>query len=200
MGYSHGVRWTEEEIKKRVLEVVEFTKINRMPSRSEIEQYYNNTALTNAISRRAGGWYKLAKDLGLPIKYSETLLGKTQEHYVQEKLISMGYQVNKMPQNFPYDLLVNGTVKIDVKASRLYRGENGNFYTFHLEKPYSTCDIYVLRLLNNSSDCLADLVIPSAHVPTNKQISVGEKSSKYYKYNEKWEYIQQYSSFFRSVC
>lgn len=87
------------------------------------------------------GWYDLADQLGLPIKESETYFGKRQETVAQEQLITMGYEVRRMPQNFPYDLLVNDCLKVDVKASQLYRGPHGNFYTFNTEKPFCTCDI-----------------------------------------------------------
>lgn len=62
-------------------------------------------------------------------------------------LISRRFSVRRMAQNFPYDLLVDDCVKIDVKASNLYRGPNGDFYTFNLEKPYATCGIYILFAL-----------------------------------------------------
>lgn len=104
-----------------------------------------------------------------------------------------------MPQNYPYDLLVNDSVKIDVKASKLYHGKGGNFYSFNLEKPYCTCDLYVLRLINDDGIEEDTLVIPSAHVATNTQISVGESKSKYKKYSNRWDYISQYCGFVESV-
>lgn len=198
MGYTHGKRWTQEEIEKAVLEVVRETDLDRMPSRSEVERYYGDYRLTNAISKRIG-WYQLAEKLNLPVKQSETYFGKKQEQLVQEEIIAMGHEVRRMPQNFPYDLLVDDCVKIDVKASRLYKGKNGSFYTFNLEKPFCTCDIYVLRILSDTNEVLSTLIIPSKDVPTNSQISVGEVKSKYYKYREKWDYLDNYVSFFESV-
>lgn len=198
MGYTHGKRWTQEEIEKAILDVVKETGLDRMPSRSEVEQYYGDCRLTSAISKRIG-WYQLAEKMNLPIKQSETYFGKKQEQLVQEEIISMGHEVRKMPQNFPYDLLVDDCVKIDVKASRLYKGKNGSFYTFNLEKPFCTCDIYVLRILSETNEVLSTLIVPSKDVPTNSQISVGEVKSKYYKYRDKWDYLDNYVSFFESV-
>lgn len=198
MGYTHGTKWTEEKIEEALLNMVKSENLKRMPSRKEVEQFYGNCCLANAISKRIG-WYQLADKLGLPIKDSETYFGKKQEHLVQEEIIARGHEVRRMPQNFPYDLLVNDCVKIDVKSSRLYKGSSGNFYSFNLEKPYCTCDIYVLRIIQESYDRIKTLVIPSKDVPTNTQISVGETNSKYYKYLDKWEYIDDYSRFFESV-
>lgn len=199
MGYTHGKQWTDIEIKERLMEVVHELGIDRMPSRQECEQYFNNTSLTNAITRRYG-WYNLAKDMGLPLKDSETLFGKKYEEIAKEQLIALGYEVRRMPQNHPYDLLVEDSVKIDVKASRLYKGRDGNFFSFHIEKPFCTCDIYVLYLINsegNAND--ATLIIPSAYIPTNTQISVGEKKSKYYRFLNKWNYISEYCEFLDGI-
>ncbi len=199
MGYTHGTRWTDEIIKNKILEVVKFYNLDRMPTRSEVEVYFGDYSLSNAISRRKGGWYSLAKELEFPIKECETTFGKSHEQIVMENLISQGYEVRRMSQNFPYDLLVNDCVKVDVKASRLYRGKGGNFYSFNLEKPFCTCDIYILRLISEEGIEKDTLVIPSSHVSTNTQISVGETKSKYQKYSKRWDYVEMYFEFMDSV-
>lgn len=198
MGYTHGEKWTLEKIKNGILEVVEANELKRMPSRSEVDKYFGDYKLSNAISKRIG-WYSLAKEMGLPLKESDTLFGKKHEEKAKEILVSLGYEVRKMPQNFPYDLLVDDCLKIDVKASKLYNGERGNFYSFNLEKQYSTCDLYLLFLIDEKETTKDILVLPSKFVSTNTQIGVGEKSSKYYRFSEKWEYIEQYTSFFGSI-
>ena len=199
MGYTHGNKWTDDLIKQKILEVVKFNHLTRMPTRSETERYYGDCSLTNAVSRRAGGWYSLAEELELPIKECETTFGKSNEQVVAEKQISLGFDVRRMPQNFPYDLLVNDCVKVDVKASRLYRGKGGNFYSFNLEKPFCTCDIYVLRLIGDDGGEVETLIIPSAHVSTNTQICVGENKSKYRKYSQMWNVVSEYCDFMESA-
>ena len=199
MGYTHGTRWTDELIKEKILEVVRFKNMDRMPTHSEVEAYYGNCALTCAVSKRSGGWYALAKEMELRIKECETTFGKSHEKIIMERLITMGYEVRRMPQNFPYDLLVNDSVKVDVKASRLYKGSGGNFYSFNLEKPFCTCDIYVLRLIGDDNSEVDTLVVPSKQVATNTHISVGQKTSKYYRYSQRWDYIADYSAFMDSV-
>lgn len=198
MGYTHGTRWDEESIRSGILEVVESLELDRMPSRKEVEQYYHDTSLTNAVSKRMG-WYRLAQMMGLPIKDSETYFGKRHEESAKEMLIAKGFEVRRMPQNFPYDLFVNDRIKVDVKASRLYQGPNGNFYTFNLEKPFATCDLYLLFLVNDDNTIKDVLVVPSKDVPTNSQISVGEHSSKYYSYSQRWDYFELYDQFLATV-
>lgn len=198
MGYTHGEKWTENKIIEAIMQVVDNWELNRMPSRSEIERFYGNTALSNVITKKYG-WYELAKKLKLAIKESETYRGKKQEQIAKETLISKGYTVEKMPQNFPYDLLINNCVKIDVKASKLYEGKNGGFYSFNLERPFPTCDIYLLYLLNNDRTTKNVIVIPSKFVPKNSQISIGAIKSKYDRFVDKWEYIGEYIEFFEKV-
>lgn len=192
------VKWTPEKIRQGILTVVKTQELDRMPSRKEVEQFYGNCELACAVTKKIG-WYKLAQELQLPIKESETYFGKRQEQLVHEELIARGHESRRMPQNFPYDLLVDDCVKIDVKASRLYRSNAGNFYSFNLEKPFCTCDLYVLRLLKEDGGVLKTLIVPSKDVPTNTQISVGENKSRYFRYEEKWDYVDEYSAFFTSV-
>lgn len=44
--------WTEEKIKAQILETVEDTKLGRMPTSTEIREYYGDNKLASAISRR----------------------------------------------------------------------------------------------------------------------------------------------------
>lgn len=197
MGYSHGTKWTDELIRKKVLEAKEALSLDRMPSRKECIQYFHDESLVNAISRRTG-WYKLAEELGLKVKDSETYFGKSQEANAADILVSMGFLVRKMPQNFPYDLLVDNCVKVDVKASHIYHGQNGNFYTFNLEKQFATCDVYVLFALDDHGGQRI-FVVPSKFVVSQNQISMGVLKSKYHKFENKWDFISALSDFWSDV-
>jgi len=197
MGYTHGAQWSLEKIKAAVIEVMSAYELDRMPSRKECSNYYHNESLANAISRRMG-WYELAAEMGLSIKDSETYFGKSQESIARETLVSFGYEVKQMPQNYPFDLLVNGSIKVDVKVSRLYKGPQGNFYTFNLEKPFCTCDIYLLYTIDEYQN-QTPYIIPSKFVATNTQISMGEKRSIYHKYLNRWDYLEIFSAFMESV-
>jgi hypothetical protein len=198
MSYAHGYQWTNDEAEKAILEAKTGLELDRMPSRSELERFFGNTQLTNRISKTQGFSYWAGR-LGLAIKESETCFGKQYEFMAAQKIQDMGYVVTQMSQNFPYDLLVENSVKIDVKTSKLYEGKNGNFFTFNLEKPFTTCDIYVLYLCHTPDDIKGTLIIPSKFVFKNNQISVGQYSSIYDKYADKWDYIKQFVEFQRSI-
>lgn len=198
MGYTHGTEWTDELIVEKIFEVKNALSLDRMPSRSECREYFHNNSLANAISRRKH-WYELADELGLPIKDSETYFGKTQEAIAEEMLISKGYSVRRMSQNFPYDLLVDDAVKIDVKASHLYKGHAGEFYTFNLEKQFATCDIYLLFTLNDDNSEREVYIVPSIFVIAQTQLSIGKDKSKYRRFIDRWDYIEQYSDFMSAI-
>lgn len=198
MAYINGTIWNDEKIKEKILEVKNGLGIDRMPSMKETEQFYNNSCLTSAISHRRG-WRRYAEELGLEIKKSETEFGKANEMFVKELLGQRGYSIEKMNQNHPYDILINNNVKIDVKASRLYKGENGCFYAFNLEKEYPTCDIFVLVAIDDD-DSKKIYVLPSAMVSGQTQISVGSIKSKYDVYIDRWDYIDSFDEFYKKLA
>lgn len=199
MGYAHGTRWTDTLIKSKINEVVDKLELDRMPTRRECENYFHDCGLSNAVSRRTGGWYSLAKEMGYTIKESETTFGKTYEIQAAEMLKSYGFEVRRMSQNFPYDLLIDDCVKVDVKASKLYHGKNGNFYSFNLEKQFATCDFYILLTISDDGGITKTMVVPSSEVIANNQISIGESRSKYQKFTNCFGLIEKAVSFWKSL-
>ncbi len=186
--------WNEEKIKAELLSMINEKQLARMPTLSEVIAHFGDSRLSNAISKRKL-WYKLADEFNLPIKDSETTLGKSYEDKAEIELIIRGYEVRRMRQNYPYDILVNDSVKIDVKASHLYKGKNGNFYSFNLEKEFATCDVYILFLIKHPGLIEKTLIIPSTIVSTQSQISIGEIRSKYFKYEDRWDLLEKYAEF-----
>jgi len=197
LAYTHGTAWTQELIASGIMKVVHELGIEYMPTRNQIREYYGNEALSNKISKTLG-YYGWAKELDLPVKSSETTTGKRGETFVAKTLTQKGYAVEQMRQNYPYDLFVNGCVKVDVKYSNLYHGNNGNFYSFALAKKFPTCDIYIL-VANDDSGKKSIYVLPSKDA-VQKQISVGERTSIYSKYKNKFEYIDRMVTLFNQVA
>lgn len=198
MGHAQRTKWTDELVREKVLEVVDGLQLDRMPSRAEVVNYFGNCGLAGVISKRYG-WVRLANEMGLTIKESETGIGKLFENKASEFLKACGFDVRKMAQNFPYDLLLNDCVKVDVKASKLYRGELGNFYTFHLEKPYATCDFYLLLTVDDDNTINRKMIVPSNHVISNNQISVGEHKSKYHQYTDRVDLLETAADFWSGI-
>jgi len=165
------------------------------------------------IKTSVQNWANLFTESTYPDSY-----GREQKEYLLTRdgfsLLAMGFTgkealtwklkfieaFNKMEAalNFPYDLLVDDCVKVDVKVSNLFTGRTGNFYSCNLEKPYFTCDIYLVYLLENNK--VKDvLVIPGKTVATNTQISIGEKNSKYYAYRDRWDLFEKFLEFYKKV-
>lgn len=193
MGYTHGIQWTDELIKEEIFKVMESLNLNRMPSEPEIKNTLKNSGLACAISRR-GGFRKWADKLNLSQSHCETRTGFNAEIKIKEILSNNGYEVEKMSIKHPYDLLVDKNIKIDVKAANKYvNGEGHSYYSFNLEKRNPTCDIYILLCI----DTERIFIIPSKFLHQT-QISMSD-NSKYSIYENRWDYIEQYSNFYKTV-
>lgn len=197
MGYTHGIKWNDDKVKETILKVKKSLNLNRMPTKKEIELVMGNSSLTSKISRTKG-YYGWAKELKLDIKESETTFGKKYEYIVKEYLENKGYQIEKMPQNYSFDLLINNFVKIDVKVAKPYTAPDKTiWHTFNLYKKYAYCDIYIALCLDNNENIQKMLIIPSFKCQI-KQLSVG-KESKYDKYNYQLKYINDYIKFYNNL-
>lgn len=192
MGYSHGKRWSEEDIISEIFKIMKVLDIDRMPSSVEIERVIGNTSLSNVIAKR-GGFKKWANKLNLKQSKCETRLGLYGEEKVKSILEDKGYIVEKMSVKHPYDLLVNGNIKIDVKISNKYTNRSGwSSYSFNLEKKNPTCDIYVLICNDDNKK----LVIPSKFLKQT-QVCITDKESKYDVFENRWEYVEVYNKFYK---
>lgn len=198
MGYSHGRKWEYGEIQNEIMKMVRETGIERMPSKSEIEKYFGDCSLSNKISK-SGGFYYLAETLGLPIKKSETNLGKKIEKLIRNKLIELGFDAETTGVRSPYDLIVNRRVKIDVKASRIITSGTSPYYTFNLNKKDPSCDFYIAVTLDEMDKEKDIYVIPSTVLSGKCQLSIGIRNTIYQKYLDRWELITQLDEAFRNL-
>ena len=175
--------------------MIDKSGMNTMPTHSEIKEFFGDNALVCAMSKRNGTKH-YAKLLGMEIKECESKFGDQLEDYcilqIQEKL---GLDGEKTKPRYPYDILVNRNVKVDVKASRLFNNYgNAKYYTFNLEKKEQTCDIFVFYCINQNNEIEKTLVIPSIVLSGKNQLAVG-KSSMYDKYIDQWRFISDYNKF-----
>lgn len=194
MGYTKGIKWTNELIKSEILNVMNALNINRMPTSVEIKQVTNNSKLINAI-RRNGGYLYWATALKLKQSECDTRTGLAGELKIKEILENKGYEVSKMSCKHPYDLLINGNVKIDVKLANVYNSPDGwSSYSFNLSKDNPTCDIYVLICNDNKKT----LVIPSKFLKQT-QVCITDKNSKYNLFIDRWDYVKQYDNFYKNI-
>jgi len=198
MVHSHGESWNDELIEKGIIDVMQKASISTMPTLSITNEILGNSSLSNAISKH-GGFAFWAKKLGLEQLKCETRLGKEHESYCLNFIqYNFDFAVEQMTYNFPYDLLVESNIKIDVKVSRMYN-KGFKYYTFNLEKKSPTCDIFVAYCIDDDKKIVKTYVIPSSVLSGKTQLSVGVIKSKYDKYLDNWELLNKYNKFYDSL-
>lgn len=197
MGYTHGKKWSNELIEATLKEVIKVSKITSFPSRKIMREVTGNEALGVAVTRSGGSKY-WAERLGLEVKPCESKMGYEFECECLNFLISiLGYDCELTKARYPYDIIANNNIKIDVKSGHLYDCKNGRFYTFNLEKSMPTCDIYVCYCIDEEKTQKV-YVIPSCILSGKTQLSIGENKSKYDRYIDNWDVIKQYDDFYNS--
>jgi hypothetical protein len=197
MGYTYGVRWNNDLIENEIRKVISALNIDRMPSNEEIILVNKNSKLSNAI-RRNGGFYNWASILGLQVKNCETKTGKEFEEIAKDLLIQQGYRVEKMSTKYPYDLLVNEHIRIDVKAARAHIIKNTRWHTVGLNKKYATCDLYLIFALSETDAIEKMFIIPGTDLKLTS-LNFGA-NSKYDKYLNRWDLLEKYDRFYKQLA
>lgn len=191
MGHSHGVEWTNEMIEDEIKKSMIILGIERMPSNKEVILSLGNHGLSNKISK-TGGFYHWARKLNLEIKGSETKLGVQKEKEISEFINNeLKWSSELTPVKFPYDILIERCIKVDVKYSGGYNYEHGFYYSFNLEYEIPKCDLLVLVC-----GCEKTIIMPSHIMYGKKQVSIGSES-KYDKYKDRWDLIK---SMHENIC
>lgn len=197
MGYTHGTKWDEDRIKSEILKVMSILSIERMPSRKEMDEVLGNAKLTNAIAKR-GGHYQWANKLNIEIKESDTKTGIDFENIAAKLFESKGYEVESMPLLHPYDLLINGCLKVDVKVSNPGHVQKSRTHTFRTGKRNATCDLYAMLALNEDGETERLFIIPGAALNI-VTLCIGSKS-KYNKYLNRWDLVDKYIEFYSKLA
>lgn len=191
------IKWNDKLIVNKIQNVIILLNLDRMPSASEIFQIEGNYELDNIINKSLG-YYGWAKKLKLEIKDSETLFGNRYQEICFNELINQGYKVENTTIKAPYDLLVNNNVRIDVKSGCAYYINDCRVHTFGINKKFPTCDLYIIYALDEEGNNIErTFIIPSKNLKLNS-MSIGTHS-KYNKYINKWDYIDKYNQFYKTL-
>lgn len=198
MGYTHGIMWTNDLIEKELKKIIKENNLDFFPSQCNLTVLYGDSSLANAVKRHGGVKFWREK-LGLNPKKNDSLFGNEYElkciSYITQNL---NLECEKTKARYPYDICVEGNIKIDVKASNLYN--NGpEYYTFNLEnKIHPTCDIFVCFCIKQEK-IEKIYLIPSCVLQGKTQLSIGVKKSKYDKYIDNWGLIKKYYDFYEQL-
>lgn len=192
------MNWDNELIEQKIMEVANTFSPKRMPSRSEIEMYYGNSALTNKIAK-TGGFAQWADSLGLEQKHSDTKTGIIAEKYVYELLKSKGFDVELTPWKYPYDIIANNCVKIDVKAAHKSYVRDNLCFMYRIEKEQPTCDFYAFCEMEN--DTVSNIyVVPAIMFSKQSMVGMGTITKKYKDYKDRFDLIQSAIIFYQKLC
>ena len=197
MGYAHGHRWTEDEITQNILKVACSLNIDRMPSASEMNTVMGDSSLSNAV-RRNGGFYKWAKRMELEVKNSETQTGKGFEEMAIRLLNEKNYNVQRMTTKYPFDILVNDKISIDVKAANPYISKGNRLHTVGINKKYATCDLYLIFALDEDENIERTFIIPGCDLKVTS-MNFG-KDSMYNTYLDRWDLLKEYDDFYKNLA
>ena len=174
------------------MRIVDQFDTKRMPTNSEVIDYTGNMGLAIAIQKH-GGYVYWAKKLGLPRLQNETMVGIDAENKVADILKSLGYQVSITPTRFPYDILVNGCVKIDVKCANKSYVRGTPIHAYRIAKTIPTCDIYVCCELDSDKY----YIIPAHKCTGQTMIEMGIDSKKYAIYLDQWQTVGEMSKLYQ---
>ena len=187
-------KWTDRKIAEEIMKIANQFNPPKMPTRAEAENMYGNCGLSVAISKN-GGFEYWAKRLGLPQGNSETALAIQIENEFAEALTDRGYDAELTSTKRPYDILVDGCVKVDVKAANTSYVRGCPIHAYRLAKRQHTCDFYIFHEVDTDTTYIVPAHICSGQV----QVEMGEDSSKYMPFKEAWDLIGKASDFYKSL-
>lgn len=151
-------RWTEGDIDKEVRAAAMLFG-GRMPSAPELQGAGNN-ALAAQISRSPGGYRAVAKRLGLSLKDSCTAFGQDWEAYVDTVLKNVGRESVRQTTRAPFDLLVDGKVRVNVKSARWHKYGPCKGFFFGIAQTWKHCDVFALVKVDGPTPAI--LWVPSS--------------------------------------
>lgn len=197
MGYTHGAIWDDKSIENAVFKVMKALNINRMPSKTEIELIMGGIPLVSAIGHR-GGLYAWAGKLGLEVKISETQTGKGFEEVAIKLLQDKNYNAQRMTTRYPFDVLVNDKISVDVKVARAYMSRGNRCHTVGINKRYATCDLYLIFALDEAEKIERTFIIPGCDLKVTS-MNFG-RVSKYDKYINRRDLFKKYDNFYNNLA
>lgn len=177
MGNQYSTEWTDERISEGIMRIASTFEPERMPSNREVVEHEGNYALANAIQKN-GGYSYWANKLGLERKHSETKLGITGESHIAHLLRQRGHEVDTTSVKFPYDLLIDRCIKVDVKTANESDVRGYPIHSYRLAKRKQTCDFYIFY----EADTGRVYVVPANKLNGQVQVGMGLDSKEYAKY------------------
>lgn len=103
-----------------------------------------------------------------------------------------------MGVKYPFDFLINNTIRIDVKAAKAYMSRGNRCHTIGINKKYATCDLYLIFALDEVENIERTFIIPGCDLRVTS-MNFG-KDSKYDKYINRWDLLEKYDNFYNNLA
>lgn len=106
-----------------------------------------------------------------------------------------GFDVKPTSVKHPYDLLVNGCIKVDVKTAKTTLVRGCPVHAYRLAKRDHTCDFYIFYEI----DTLKVYVVPAYRCQGQVQVEMGKNSKPYAKYLGAFDLIKEASVMYQRM-
>lgn len=154
-------QWTEERIERELKVLI--SQFGRMPSVSEMNAQ-SQMSLSNAINRSSLSFREWAKRMGAEVKVSETQRSYEIECWVRDELDRRGHTAEMTETRCPYDILLDGRKRVEVKMASKYissRYPNGVFiFSFGKDVTHRKIDVSVLVCVDEHDTPIKVYILP----------------------------------------
>lgn len=116
----------------------------------------------------------------------------------KELIENMDYMTEQMSCKYPFDLLVNDKIRIDVKAAKAYISRGSRCHTVGINKRYAACDLYLIFALDKDENIERTFVIPGCDLRVTS-MNFG-KNSIYNIYLDRWDLLKKYDDFYNNLA
>lgn len=149
-------------------------------------------AVSTIIKYRGGQRHKLEPG-------SPAAIGAMHERIAKELLVQNGFVAELMPHNHPFDILVNGIIKIDVKSSpnewnppSIKKRKKSNAWQFNIRNVSTdSCD-FIFCITGNDGH----FIIPPAVIPKRSDNLIifypASKRTKYEQYLNRFDLLDEF--------
>lgn len=187
--------WTHEKILEQILDVMQELCINRLPTKKEMNKVTGSWSLYSAM-RKFGGVEYWANILNVKAGSEAKNFGMKFENIAGDILENKKFKIDRMRDGYPFDILVNDKVKIDVKTSKQHKLKNDEIeYIFFVNEKYPTSDFYMMLGVNENREKIKVIyIIPSYMVKGTVRIRYGKKFNKYIN---RFDLIEKLDKFYK---
>lgn len=177
-------KWTDDVFRQQL--IAASNVFCGMPSSSQLRES-GHGALASEISRR-GGFIKVAADLGLQRKQSDSDTGWDGEKMFVSLCDAVGIPAVRMEGvKAPFDVLVNDCVRVDVKsANRKSYGPGSSHGWYYRIGKLPQADLIVLMQLDTK-----DFYSIPWSICTTSNMTIAGDGGMYAKYKNNWSLIRR---------